>query len=428
MPVRARVRREEEIELAEEEFAPALCATSRDPGFREFTRELFGPGTARLWDDLPMRLWSATRKGAICSGPEERAALGRLVLHLEREAPRVVDLNPLLPSLARVAELQAGWLRPLEEWRAVSPCPDDQFSELLRHQLAWYPVPGFMDSLFLQEVPGTRREWFLHVGRGGNLRTAPALTARLTSRMAHFAMEAHDRSNLASAIRYGQILGLSGLSALALTVARTSLGRYLGAAPKERWILEVLQWLVNHPELEDVEPVLDLLMARWRLEPGFSMKGRSTSAVLSAMESWHRELQRQQAVRAAQAAVERAKPAKPFRPSGYRPGRWEMWADGRRSTWTIAEILDPDQLFREGAEMKHCVGNYEHRIRCRQSGIWSLTLESPSGFRGKMLTVEVHPASQSIVQARGKCNRMPNEKEREILERWACENGLTLQV
>ena len=263
------------------------------------------------------------------------------------------------------------------------------------------------------------------MGRGGNLRTAPGMTARLTSRMAHFALQTPVGCSVATAIRCGQVLGLGGSPELAGTVGRTSLGRYLGAAARERWILEVLHWLVNHPDLQDVGPVLDFVMARRRLDPTFSMKGRTTPAILSAMESWHHELQRQQAVRAAQAA---AAPVKPFRPSGYQPGKWEVWADGRRSTWTMAEILDPEQLFREGADMRHCVASYEHSIRCGQSGIWSLTLQSPSGFHGKTLTVEVHPGSQSIVQARGKCNRMPNEKEREILERWARENGLTVRV
>jgi hypothetical protein len=371
-------------------------------------------------------LWRATNRGAICSEPGARGALGRLVLHLEQAAPRVIDLDEFLGALVQLAELHGGWLRDLEEWTVVSPSADDQLSELLRHLLARYPVPMTMDSLFKQELPGTRAEWFLHLGRGGNLRTAPGLTARLTSRMAHFALLAPEWISAAAAIRYGQVLGLEGTPELAGVLAGSSWGRYLGSDSHEEWVLEVFQWMVNHPELpqDQVHPVLDFAAECKRRDPDFSMKGRGVRALLGLMEDWHRELRRQAAV---QAQVTRTTSDR-YRPSGYRPGKWHDGEGRQRSTWSMQEIRDRNQLFREGAEMMHCVASYDSRIRSGQSVIWALVLESSTGFRGSALTVEVHPNSRRIVQARGRRNRQPKPEERRFLELWARENGLSIAI
>ena len=42
----------------------------------------------------------------------------------------------------------------------------------------------------------------------------------------------------------------------------------------------------------------------------------------------------------------------------------------------------------------------------------------------KAITVEVRNSARLICQARGKVNRLPTEKERGILRRWAAKTGL----
>ena len=59
------------------------------------------------------------------------------------------------------------------------------------------------------------------------------------------------------------------------------------------------------------------------------------------------------------------------------------------------------------------------------STIWTLELETTSG-RTKLLTIQVRKQSRQIIQARGKRNRLPTEKERAIVVRWAAESGLTI--
>ena len=52
-----------------------------------------------------------------------------------------------------------------------------------------------------------------------------------------------------------------------------------------------------------------------------------------------------------------------------------------------------------------------------------MELETFSGVK-KLLTIEVNLKSRNIVQIRGNSNRMPNEVERKIIQRWATQANL----
>ena len=59
--------------------------------------------------------------------------------------------------------------------------------------------------------------WFLHVGRGQNIRTAD-LPLPYTKRMAHRFMQAPADFTVEAALRWGQIHGLGGKERLARTI------------------------------------------------------------------------------------------------------------------------------------------------------------------------------------------------------------------
>jgi len=44
----------------------------------------------------------------------------------------------------------------------------------------------------------------------------------------------------------------------------------------------------------------------------------------------------------------------------------------------------------------------------------------------RVLTIEVDLASKTVCQARRKCNRLPQAAGREVMERWAAEQGLKI--
>jgi hypothetical protein len=75
--------------------------------------------------------------------------------------------------------------------------------------------------------------------------------------------------------------------------------------------------------------------------------------------------------------------------------------------------------------MRHCVATYAGRCARRQTSIWSVQVENRRG-RHRVLTVEVDLPRRAVCQARGKCNRLPQAAEREVIERWAAQEGLRL--
>ena len=44
--------------------------------------------------------------------------------------------------------------------------------------------------------------------------------------------------------------------------------------------------------------------------------------------------------------------------------------------------------------------------------------------RHRVLTIEVDLTKRTVCQARGKCNHLPQAAEREVMERWAAQEGM----
>jgi len=375
------------------------------------------------------------------SGPAWRHSWRAKMAHYpEREERRVRDAFQLilrrveacnaniLPNTGRdgterfvapvleLARLWTWWQRAPCSWEPQSGVPQEQFRELARHLLVSYPVPAFLYSVF-DEV-GERRytEWFAHVGAGRNIRTAPGMTAVLTSRMAHHMMEALEQYGVLAAVRWGQIRGLDGKASLIRDVVGTRLGLSLGSVEEEAFRFTFLQWLVNHPEVpgSEIGPLVDFLAARRERDPDFSLKGRSPQALLRLMHAWHEELRR------APGLGFRALP---------RSGIAAVWScvDDQGDFWTVEELADTFVLHAEGQAMQHCVFSYANAVLQGQCSIWSVKVEK-AGRPERTLTLEVRNSMKKVVQARGRRNRMPTGAERRILTCWASENGLQLGI
>lgn len=100
--------------------------------------------------------------------------------------------------------------------------------------------------------------------------------------------------------------------------------------------------------------------------------------------------------------------------------------EGRKfKCWTIRELLSSKALVAEGHQLEHCVATYASSCARGHSSIWTVEVESFEGTT-KALTVEVRNGMRVISQVRGKANRLPTEKEKNILCRWAATSGLKL--
>jgi hypothetical protein len=324
-------------------------------------------------------------------------------------------MDHYVPAVLGLAAQYRTWLRPVDTWGPEGRNADERFRHLARHLLADYPVPRLLDSLFLNEGWGHLQHWFRHVGTGSNIRSAPGMTARLTSRMAHYMLKIPSRYSVVQAVRMGQVMGLNGRMELGRALAGSFLGEELRTDIEESWWLTVIQWLVNHPEVppEQVGPLLDYVRAKRQEDPDFSMKGRSWNALERQIQHWHWRLRYEDCL--AHQVFER---------SGVAPETWEV-SDARGRVWSVGELQSSTELWHEGLAMEHCVASYAGYVASGYCSIWSVRVSDRTKPKAeRALTLEVRNATREIVQARGHCNRLPTPQERRVLQRWAAEHGL----
>jgi hypothetical protein len=356
------------------------------------------------------------------------------VLHLERHGERLLEAqerwggNPFMAGLLNLARQKRYWVRPVEEWRPSSRSAERQFSQLARHLLAKYPVPEFMDSVLLGRCPRDAEHWFRHIGQGGSIRTAPSMPLPLTKRMAHQFLRAPDGSTVVQALRWGQVTALGGSPRLAHAVNATELGSDLWERPQEEWLLTVLQWLVNQPMLDPahVQPIVSYVTGRRRRDRRFEMPGRTPRALLELIERQAAEQEARDRAEA-QGGERSLYRYREFAPAGYAAGLIETSKGVHWRLWSVEEIRCNRDLIQEGREMRHCVATYEDSVLEGECSIWSMKVQRQGGIQ-RAVTIEVNRESRAIVEVRGKCNRLPNPEERRILDLWAAENGLKVEL
>jgi len=376
-----------------------------------------------------------------------RAKLLSLLLHVQ-PITNFLDAAPAIPqfghqigntwtdALVALAHRWRAWIRPVEEWRPRTHNVRRQFASLARHLLADYPVPTFMDSVWFMGIGAEavrRQRWYIHVASGQNLRTAD-VPIPLTKRMAHHFMLAPNHLTVDQALRWGQVIGLGGSPRLAEAVTATRLAEHF--ENDEFWI-SVIRFFIENPMLDlvHVGPIIDYLQNQrfdhreefqapgvfGRLpppQPNLTMKGRSPEALLRQVERWHRQLSNERVDLKAQW------PGAGIKGFDCIEGR-EGSSSLRR--WTIRELLSSHALVAEGRAMQHCVASYAHSCSRRVTSIWSLQVENYEGSR-RMVTVEVRLPQRIVCQARGKRNVLPDAKSKDILRRWAAQEGLKLSI
>jgi hypothetical protein len=344
------------------------------------------------------------------------------------------NCNLLNAGLLALALHHADWLHPIETWFPPRQSAWPTFTSLAHHLLALYPVPAFMTSVWFDLPSGEvlpQHSWYKHLGRGHNIRTA-LLPLRLTKAMAYRFTQAPHHYTAVAALRWAQVRGLGGGEALARLVVGTRLGMTL---EHEDFWESVLRFFVNHPSLElaQVGPIVDFLQHQkfeWQEgvspqgvfgkrpppRPDYTMKGRTVASVLRQVQEWHGQL-----------GQNTHQPCLSWRCSPFKSFRLVEGSEvlGNMRVWTITELLTSRALFLEGQAMRHCVAIYAERCARRQTSIWSMQLENQLG-RHRVLTIEVDLLKRTVCQVRRKCNRLPQPVEREVMERWAAQEGLNV--
>jgi hypothetical protein len=362
----------------------------------------------------------------------------RLVLscHERTDFFHGVEAHRFANALLALSAHLGAWIRRPEDWTPRSPSAQRQFHSLVRHLVARYDVPTFMDTAWLEGLSPqgvVHQRWFIHVAQGQNIRTAAGLPIPLTRKQAHYYLGAPDDFDVLRALRWAQVTDLGGSERLARSLLGTRIATDF--ANDEFWI-SVLRWLVAQPMLDPIHvgPIIDYLHHHRfvasvpnpdahlpdqpRLvpaQPNLTMKGRDPEVLLESVADWHRRLGGEQEGKAIYWAS-----------SGFPPFRLEEGEGENRRVYTIDEFLSSADLIQEGRAMSHCVGSYAQSCASGRVSIWTLKVADPTGRVDRLLTLEVGSTNRQIVQARGKFNKPPGQDELSILRRWAASGGPAL--
>jgi hypothetical protein len=411
----------------------AMARTRELAGTRKaLTAGIFDAGGVGDWEDTPPYARSIALACRLCRTSDSRAGFRDLVLHVEAHAGRLLHgraadgQTPQLLVLQRLAERHPEWRRRPEVWRPRHGNAAQQLRQLAGHLLGREAGDVFVDGMERLEPNERVGLWFGHLGRGQNARTETPRPLYVSKKIAYHFFLAPAHYDLIRALRWGQVYGLGGGTRLAKAIDFTRLAWQIWEPPDEEWWAGVLQWLANQPELDplQVTPIIDFVHSQRYGDPEvqqppspeFSMKGRAPQPLLRLIEEWHDEI----ASRKTHVHTE-------FRRSGVRPGRWEIESDGVLEAWTVEEILDSTALREEGRKMRHCVATYLASVEKGKCSVWSMRTRRGDMVR-RATTIQLSHASRRIVQCRGHCNRMPKKAEKRILQLWAKENGLRVDL
>ena len=375
---------------------------------------------------------------------EEREGLADFLLHLERVSDLVFETattpgqsRPYADALVRLYDRNGQWRRDPEKWRPTSHNARRQFSSLARHLLAKYPVPAFLDEAWLRSDRGSHRfrDWFIHIGRGANIRTART-PYPLTKMIAHHFINAPSDVSIEGALMLADIQSLNGGERLAKALMGTRLGQRIERdAERRAFWLSVYRFFIANPmlDLRHAGPIVDFLShqkfetqevmvgpgqmeTRPPPQPNLTMTRRTPESLLRQVEAWHGELR-----------ILRANDKRFWRPCGI-PGLNLMTGPRdepeKQTHWKLRELLSGQELIAEGRRMKHCVATYAESCA---SGAWSVwSLERRMGVDGRaqaMLTVAVD-SNHVMLEARGIQNRWPSDQEKKVLDAWMAKADL----
>ena len=354
------------------------------------------------------------------------------------------DAQTWLDPLIRLWHRRGQWIRSLKKWRPKSHNRERQFASLLRHLMADYDVPSFMDTVWLRNDRGAARyrDAWVHVARGKNIRTAKGLPMTLSKKAAHCLLAAPEELKFEHALKWAHMQSFD----LRPRASAALLGsRWGGDFQQTAFWDSFLRFMAANPMIapDRIGPIVDYIYAQ-KFEgpvllidgddilhddpphPGFSMRGRQGQTLLEQVEDWHRELGRTQARRGKGRKAMDAVYCK----SGWKASsNTEKLNEEESAIWQFVEILTEGDLHEEGRTMRHCIYSYHARVTTGACSVWSLrTIRKGGLHHGNMkrhLTIEVS-SNGRVNEARGKGNKLPQGRSEYLLKKWADQNRMSI--
>jgi hypothetical protein len=246
--------------------------------------------------------------------------------------------------------------------------------------------------------------------------------AKLSRKMAHQFGQAPGNATVIHAVRWAQVMSASSCKRLYRVIINSFLGT---ALENEDFWSGMIRWLGQQQDrdLKQVRPMVRFLNY-WKygrfsigrqtvplrpVAPDFSLKGRNFASVLKLMQQFEASLKMDQSLREASWM--------PIPIPNYDCGRHTN-PENQKRHYRIVQLLNYEQLVREGAEQQHCIASYSDFCRRGEGSVWSLRELGSEGEK-PCVTIYLDNVFFKISEVRGLYNRLPNELEAQLVKNWA---------
>jgi len=305
-----------------------------------------------------------------------------------------------------------------------------------RHLFALYPVPATLERIWIDdagldaEEVRLRRHWYIVAARGASLYKAGA-SAWLTRKEVHAFLNPPAGAGFGEAFWQAIARSYTDDAAVAQCIAHSKI--VLTARDAVPFWRQVVRFFCANPApVETIDDLCDYLAECRRLDPHYSLEGRTLATLNRRMHEWHRDIaaiERIEAVRRRANARGVRMPAAAAAWSGSPLADWE-WepsageAKARHERFVIRQLKRAEDLVMESRAMRHCVSTYAAKCIAGQASIWSLRRCTKDRI-DRLLTIEVDRQGRAV-QVRGFGNRIARADERHVVERWAKARGIAL--
>ncbi|TAE06118.1 MAG: hypothetical protein EAZ95_19360 [Bacteroidetes bacterium] len=312
----------------------------------------------------------------------------------------------------------------VQAWKPATRNADKQVRSLLDFLFVRYKMPEFFYDVWFKNTT-KHIDWFIDLANGASVRDIKNLPIDMTKKMAHTFMQAPDYMSVSEALRYAQVIGFGGDATLAWYVNSCYLGR--NSFEHEDFWSKVIQFFAQAGmfEVEKLPEIIDYIQAQYTANRAYSMKGRTISALLRQTEEWHEELRRlaQQRAKARYKRVDLTWETSGIYGCSYEVGNRENKSYQR---FSIRELLSSEALREEGREQRHCVSSYDRSCADKVNAIFTMHIKKQGVPEQTAVTIQVRLSTMEIVQAKGARNRSITPTEREVIERWASREYLSM--
>ncbi len=383
----------------------------------------------------------------------------------EQKSYEILNNKECISVLYTILHYNYLWIKNPQYWKKQSRNPYRQVESLINYLFSRYETPKFLIEYWFDNQTSTQNlnlisrlaensrkripfKWFFHLSSGKSAKSLPDIYfSGWSKKMAHDFISFKEVLNPFNVIirLISKNFGGEGRIYPYFYIDKIREGLFI--KEQSNFWFSFIEFFSKQAmfDYEHISHVADYVYfikyetigSKKPENPNYEIKRKNLNTVLKEAENWIFQLN-QYAKAVGIGKIQRAKTESILKQKEQLETKW---ASSHIISWEykktirlknnkkveveylIKELLSGLELLEEGRQLNHCVYSYTGSCQRGSCRIYSLREKR---FSSSILTIEVR--GYSIVQIRGKNNRMMDSTERSIIEEWAFKAGYNLST